>query len=103
MKDHGRLPTLYASQAYDAAMLMDSAVRMARGRIEDKEALGKAFMAANFKSVRGDFKFNRNHFPIQNYYTRVIGKDAEGRITNRTLGVVLFSHSDAYAAACKMK
>jgi branched-chain amino acid transport system substrate-binding protein len=41
--------------------------------------------------------------PVQNYYTRVIGKDAQGRITNRTLGVALANHSDAYAPACKMK
>jgi branched-chain amino acid transport system substrate-binding protein len=103
VKDYGRLPSLYASQGYDAAMLMDSAVRGVKGKIEDKEALGNALKAAKFISVRGEFKFNHNQFPIQNYYTRVIGKDAQGRITNRTLGVALANHSDAYAAACKMK
>jgi branched-chain amino acid transport system substrate-binding protein len=103
VKDYGRLPSLYASQGYDAAMLMDSAVRGVNGRIADKEALGKALKAARFKSVRGDFKFNHNHYPIQNYYTRVISRDAQDRITNRTLGVALANHSDAYAPACKMK
>lgn len=103
VKEYGRLPSLYASQGYDAAMLMDSAVRGVNGRIEDKEALGKALKAAKFKSVRGEFKFNNNHYPIQNYYTRVIGRDAQDRITNRTLGVALANHSDAYASACKMK
>ncbi|MES2534858.1 MAG: ABC transporter substrate-binding protein [Pseudomonadota bacterium] len=102
-KEYGRLPSLYASQGYDAAMLMDSAVRGVKGKIENKEALGKALKAANFKSVRGDFKFNNNNYPIQNYYTRVIGKDAQGRITNRTLGAVFTNHGDAYASACKMK
>ena len=101
-QQYGRLPSLYASQGYDAAMLMDSAVRGVKGRIEDKEALGKALKAANFQSVRGDFKFNNNHYPIQDYYMRVIGKDAQGRITNRTLGPVFTHHGDAYAAACKM-
>jgi len=103
IKDYGRLPSLYASQGYDAAMLMDSAVRGVNGKIEDKEALGKALKAAKFKSVRGEFKFNNNHYPIQNYYTRVISRDAQDRITNRTLGVALPNHSDAYASACKMK
>lgn len=103
VKDYGRLPSLYASQGYDAALLMDSAVRGVKGKIEDKEALGKALQAANFKSVRGEFKFNHNHYPIQNYYARVIGKDAQGRITNKTLGAVFTKHGDAYAAACKMK
>jgi branched-chain amino acid transport system substrate-binding protein len=102
-KEYGRLPSLYASQGYDAAMLMDSAVRAVKGKLDDKEALGKAIKAANFKSVRGAFKFNRNHYPIQNYYIRVIGKDGQGRITNRTLGIVFKDHADAYAAQCKLQ
>lgn len=101
-KEYGRLPSLYASQGYDAAMLMDAAVRGVKGKIEDKVGLGKAIQAANFKSVRGEFKFNSNHFPIQNYYARIIGKDAQGRITNKTLGAVFTKHADAYVAACKM-
>jgi branched-chain amino acid transport system substrate-binding protein len=59
--------------------------------------------AANFKSVRGDFRFNHNQYPIQNYYLRVIGKDSQGRITNRLLSPVFTNHSDAYADACKMQ
>ena len=102
-KDYGRLPSLYASQGYDAAMLMDSAVRGVKGKIEDKDALGKAIKAANFKSVRGDFKFNSNHYPIQNYYARIIGKDAQGRITNKTMSPVFTNHPDAYVASCKMQ
>lgn len=102
-KEYGRLPSLYASQGYDAAMLMDSAVRRVKGKIEDKEALGKALQAADFKSVRGEFKFNKNHFPIQKYYMRMIVKDGQGRITNRTLGLVFADHGDAYASACKMQ
>ncbi|MES2263915.1 MAG: ABC transporter substrate-binding protein [Pseudomonadota bacterium] len=101
-KTYNRLPSLYASQGYDAAKLMDSAVRKVKGNLADKAALGKALQAADFKSVRGDFKFNHNHFPIQNYYMRVIGKDSQGRITNRTLGAVFNAQADAYAAACKM-
>jgi len=103
VKEYGRLPSLYASQGYDAAMLMDSAVRGVKGKIEDKEALGRAIKAANFKSVRGAFRFNKNNYPIQDYYVRVIGKDGQGRITNKTLGVVFKNHGDAYAAACKMQ
>ncbi|MCH8618881.1 ABC transporter substrate-binding protein [Undibacterium sp. TS12] len=102
-KDYGRLPSLYASQGYDAAMLMDSAVRGVKGKIEDKDALGKAIKAANFKSVRGDFKFNSNHYPIQNYYARIISKDAQGRVTNKTLSPVFTNHPDAYVASCKMQ
>ena len=101
-KEYGRLPTLYASQGYDAAQLMNAAVRDVKGEVEDKDALRKALQAAKFDSVRGSFKFNTNQFPIQDYYLRVIGKDSQGRITNRTLSTVFKGHGDAYAAQCKM-
>jgi len=101
-KDYGRLPTLYASQGYDAARLMDAAVRDVKGKLDDKAALRKAIAAARFDSVRGAFKFNTNGYPIQDYYLRVITKDAQGRITNRTLGTVFKNHADAYVGECKM-
>ena len=101
-KEYSRLPTLYASQGYDAARLMDAAVRDVKGKLDDKEAVRKALKAAKFDSVRGAFKFNTNQFPIQDYYLRVITKDAQGRITNRTLGTVFKNHADAYAPQCKM-
>ncbi|MDD2844428.1 MAG: ABC transporter substrate-binding protein [Rhodoferax sp.] len=101
-KDYGRLPTLYAAQGYDAARLMDAAVRDVKGNLSDKAALRKAIAAAKFDSVRGNFKFNTNGYPIQDYYLRVITKDAQGRITNRTLGTVFKNHADAYVGQCKM-
>ncbi|CAM8671837.1 LivK ABC-type branched-chain amino acid transport systems, periplasmic component [Comamonadaceae bacterium] len=101
-KEYGRLPTLYAAQGYDAARLMDAGVRDSKGKLDDKAAVKKALEAAKFDSVRGAFKFNTNHFPIQDYYLRVITRDTKGRITNRTLGTVFKSHADAYAANCKM-
>ena len=101
-KEFGRMPTLYASQGYDAARLIDAAVRDAKGKLDDKDAVRKALKAARFDSVRGGFKFNTNQFPIQNYYLRVISKDSQGRITNRTVGTVFKNHGDAYAAECKM-
>jgi branched-chain amino acid transport system substrate-binding protein len=85
-KEYKRLPTGYAASGYDTAQLIDSAVRKVKGRIEDKEALRKALVAADFKSVRGDFKFNRNQFPVQNYYLQVVGK-----------------RGDAYVQDCHMK
>ncbi|MFD0669335.1 ABC transporter substrate-binding protein [Ramlibacter sp. MAHUQ-53] len=101
-KAYGRLPTVYASQAYDAARLIDAAVRDAKGKLEDKAAVRKALADAKFESVRGSFKFGPNQFPVQDYHLRVITKDAKGRVTNRTLGTVFKAHGDAYAAQCKM-
>ncbi len=102
-KEFGRLPSLYASQGYDAALLIDGAVRDVKGKLDDKDALRKALEAKRFKSVRGDFKFNVNHYPVQDYYLRVIGRDDKGRITNKTMGTVFSNHADAYVAQCKMK
>ena len=102
-KAYGRLPSLYASQGYDAALMMDAAVRDVKGKLDDKGALRKALEAKHFKSVRGEFKFNTNHHPVQNYYLRVIGKDAQGRVTNKTMSTIFSNHVDAYVAQCKMK
>lgn len=101
-KTYGRLPTLYAAQGYDAARLIDAAVRDTKGKLDDKAVVRKALEAARFDSVRGAFKFNTNHFPIQDYYLRVVTKDTKGRVTNRTLGTIFKSHADAYVGSCKM-
>jgi len=101
-KDYGRLPTLYAAQAYDAARLIDAAVRDTKGKLDNKAAVRKALETAKFDAVRGAFKFNTNHFPVQDYVLRVITRDGQGRITNRLLGTIFKSHADAYVGACKM-
>jgi branched-chain amino acid transport system substrate-binding protein len=102
-KEYNRLPTLYASQGYDAALMINAAVRDVKGKIEDVEAVRKALRAAKFESVRGPFRFNRNQYPIQNYYLRVVAKDAQGRLVNKTLGTIFKDHGDAYVQDCPMK
>jgi len=102
-KDYGRLPSLYASQGYDAALLIDAAVRDVKGNLADKAAVRKALERAGFKSVRGTMKFNANHYPVQNYYLRVISRDAQGRIGNKTIGTIFDNHADAYVAQCRMR
>jgi branched-chain amino acid transport system substrate-binding protein len=102
-KLYGRVPTMYAAQGYDTALLLDAAVRDTKGRLEDKAAVRAALEAANFKSVRGAFRFNRNHYPIQTIYLRRVVKDTQGRIGNKLVGPLLTDHADAYAAQCKMQ
>ena len=102
-KEYKRLPTGYAASGYDTALLMDSAIRKVKGKIEDKNALRAALRAADFKSVRGDFKFGANQFPVQNYYLQLVGKDNNGRIVHKTMGTVLTARGDAYVQDCKMK
>ena len=102
-KEYKRLPTGYAASGYDTALLIDSAIRKVKGRIENKDALRAALRAADFKSVRGDFKFGPNQFPVQNYYLQLVGKGADGRLMHKTIGTVLNSRGDAYVEQCKMK
>ena len=102
-KEYKRLPTIYAAQGYDTALLMDAAVRASAGNLGDKDLLRKNIMDAKFSSVRGDFKFNTNHFPIQTYYLREIQKDAQGRLVNKIVGQpIMTNHGDAYVKDCPL-
>ena len=102
-KEYGRLPSGYAAQGYEAARAIDAAVREVKGKLEDSDAVRAALRANKFKSVRGPFKINRNGFPIENFYLRVVERDAKGRITNRTLSVVLKDQPDPYVEQCPLK
>ncbi|HSF94391.1 MAG TPA: ABC transporter substrate-binding protein [Thermohalobaculum sp.] len=97
--EYGRTPTLYASQGFDTANLMISA--LAKADIKDQDAFRAALEAADFASVRGAFRFNTNHHPIQNIYVREVVA-GDGKPTNKLLGLAEADHADAYAGECKM-
>ena len=99
---YGRIPSLYASQGYDAAMLIDSAVRAVDGDLEDNAAFVAALQAADFESVRGAFRFNTNHFPIQDFHVRQVIENADGVLTNQLVETIFTDHGDAYAADCPL-
>ncbi len=101
MEAYGRKPSLYASQGYDAALLIDSAVAKVGGDLRDADAFREALRAADFTSPRGAFRFGPNQHPIQDIYVREVVRDGDG-VTNRTLGKVFTDHADAYAADCSM-
>jgi branched-chain amino acid transport system substrate-binding protein len=64
-----------------------------------------AMRKANYKSIRGDFKFNVNHHPIQDFYLLKAVKDSsapEG-IAMHIEKKVFEDHKDAYYQECKMK
>jgi len=97
--EYGRLPSLYASQGYDTANLLLSA--MAKADVANPDAFRAALEAAEFPSVRGDFAFGPNHHPIQDIYVREVIKEGDV-FTNKIISTALRGHSDAYAADCKM-
>lgn len=96
-KEYGRLPSLYASQGFDTANLILSA--MSKASVKDADAFRDALRAAEFDSVRGDFKFGSNQHPIQNIYVREVIKEGDV-LTNKIIGTALANHSDAYASEC---
>ncbi|PKQ13083.1 MAG: ABC transporter substrate-binding protein [Alphaproteobacteria bacterium HGW-Alphaproteobacteria-1] len=96
---YGRLPSLYASQGFDTANLLISAVEKAD--VSDADAFREALRAADFASTRGAFRFGPNHHPIQNIYAREVIQEGDV-FTNKVIGVALEDHADAYAAECKM-
>lgn len=102
-KKYGRIPSQYAAQSYDAALLLDSAIGKVKGNVADKKAFMAALKAADFKSVRGKFKFNNNNFPVQDMFVFEVAKDAKGRVNLKTVATPLKDHQDAYHAQCTLK
>jgi branched-chain amino acid transport system substrate-binding protein len=100
---YGYVPSLYASQGFDAAQLIDSGVKAVKGDVSDKKALQAALEKADFASVRGAFKFNNNHFPIQDFYLVKAVKRADGKYATSMVEKVFANYGDTYASQCKMK
>jgi len=101
-KKHNRYPSFYAAQAYDAALLIDSAVAGAKGDLSKKDAMRDTMRKAGYASVRGPYRYGNNHFPIENFYLQEAVKDADGKYTLRTVATVLKDHQDRYHAQCPM-
>ncbi|HZQ12305.1 MAG TPA: ABC transporter substrate-binding protein [Pseudolabrys sp.] len=95
------IPASYAMQAYDAAMLIDSAVRATKGNVSDSKALSAALKKADFKSLRGSFKFNVNGYPIQDFYLTKVVKRADGKYQTSIVEKVIADNADPYAKDCK--
>ena len=103
VKEYNAIPATYAFQAYDAAMLIDSAVRAVKGNLADKDALRAALKKADFKSLRGGFAFNNNHYPIQNFYLTKVAKRPDGKYETEIEKIVFTNYGDSYAKDCPMK
>jgi len=102
-KEFNAVPATYAFQAYDAALLIDSAVRAVGGNVGNKDALRAAMMKADFKSLRGGFRFNSNHYPIQDFYLVKVAKRADGKYETQIVKRVFEGYADTHAKDCSMK
>jgi branched-chain amino acid transport system substrate-binding protein len=101
-KAYGREPSEFAAYAYDTALVLDGAIKAADGKLGDKDKLRDAIRQAKVESTRGIFRFNNNHFPIQDWYVRTVVDDASGtRI--RTDEKIYAGEGDRFARQCPMK
>jgi branched-chain amino acid transport system substrate-binding protein len=97
------VPGTYAMQGYDAALLIDSAVKAVKGDLGNKDAVAAALKKADFTSLRGDFKFNSNGYPIQNFYLTKVAKRADGKFQTEIVEKVFSNYGDRYAKDCAAK
>src|SRR5881227_406833 len=97
---YNSVPGTYAMQGYDTAMLIDSAVKAVKGDLKNKEAVSAALRKAEFTSLRGDFKFNVNGYPIQNFYLTKVAKRADGKFQTEIVEKVFSNYGDRYAKDC---
>lgn len=95
------VPGTYAFQAYDAAMLIDSAITGVKGDLSNKEAVAAALKKADFTSLRGSFKFNTNGYPIQDFYLTKVAKRPDGKFQTEIVQKVFENYGDRYAKDCK--
>ncbi len=99
---YDKYPSFYAAQSYDAVMYIKSAVEAVGGDMSNVDGLRAALQKADFDSVRGEFTMGPNHFPIQNFYSREVVEDSDGRWTTSVRETVLNMHQDVYASECSM-
>ncbi|HLW26226.1 MAG TPA: ABC transporter substrate-binding protein [Kiloniellales bacterium] len=102
-KTYGYIPSVYAAQGYDAAALIDSAIRAVEGDLSDKDGIRDALRRAEFDSIRGDFQFGNNHFPVQDWYAGEVISDDQGRATIALGALVAEDYQDAYHQDCPMQ
>ncbi len=97
---YNSVPGTYAFQAYDAAMLIDSAVRATKGDLSNKDAVKAALKKADFTSLRGAFKFNTNNYPIQDFYLVKAAKRPDGKYQTEIVQKVFSNFGDQFAKDC---
>jgi branched-chain amino acid transport system substrate-binding protein len=96
-------PTYYGAQAYDAAQLINSAVVAVKGDTSQKDAMKAEMEKADFKSLRGPFKYGNNHIPIQSFYLQDVVTGADGQLSLKTVATIVKDNQDNFHDKCPMK
>jgi branched-chain amino acid transport system substrate-binding protein len=100
---NGKGPSFYGAQSYDAANLINSAVKAVNGDLSKKDAMRAEMRKANYASVRGSYKYGNNQFPIQNFYLQEVVKDASGNLALKTVATIVKDSQDMFHEKCPMK
>jgi branched-chain amino acid transport system substrate-binding protein len=99
---HKRAPTSFSAQAYDTVMYLDAAVRQMKAPIEGKALREALRRNPAFKSIRGKFRLNSNHFPVLDMVIERVEKDDSGNPFHKVISTIA-DVGDPYAAQCPMK
>ena len=95
-------PSFYGAQTYDAAALINSAVAAVKGDVSKKDDMRKEMEKANFKSVRGGFRYGKNHIPIQNFYLQEAVKVGDEFVL-KPVATIVRDNQDQHVSKCPMK
>jgi len=100
---YGHVPAMYAMQAYDTAMLLDAALSSLDGDLSDLEVVREALRNAEFQSLRGEFSFNTNQHPIQNFVLAQVNQREDGLFQTEYVETIFENYGDVYAELCSME
>ena len=101
--DYGRPVSMRAAAGYDAAMLLDAAIRaVGSSKINDTDAFRLAVKRVDFPSTRGSLRFDNDQFPLLTYWVRQVATDSRGRLINEQRGQLQKDVRDVFAAECPM-
>jgi len=99
---YGYIPGSYAMQAYDTASLIASAIEKTGGDLSDKDAVRAALKEADFTSLRGDFSFSNNHYPIQDFHMLQVVKRDDGQFHTSFVRTIAEDYADSFHQDCRM-
>ncbi|WP_397475822.1 ABC transporter substrate-binding protein [Pusillimonas sp.] len=103
-KEYNRRPTVYAATSYDTARLIGAALKAVNGDVKGQpDAFREALRKADFESVRGNFAFNTNHYPIQDWQLVRVERNSDGNLDYKAVRTIAENHTDPYVSECQMK
>ena len=70
--------------------------------MSNKDAVREALKAADFTSVRGDFAFSNNHYPVQDFHMLQVVERADGKFHTSYMETMIEDYSDSFKQDCAM-